>query len=152
MLFQGFPGDMVGTLGVLTGEPSFFTIRAKTDSIVAIISKSDFYRSVILLSMLPSFHFRTPAGESFWIRPYVAITSVSDFWKWSHSGVNLGRSKCCHHLKFRLLYKVESFRLKQRQIPIFPSFPIQTSVCGVFQVWAVTDSNADFISNLDFYG
>ncbi|XP_064616209.1 patatin-like phospholipase domain-containing protein 7 [Liolophura sinensis] len=43
VLFQGFPGDMVGTLGVLTGEPSFFTIRSKTDSIVAIISKSDFY-------------------------------------------------------------------------------------------------------------
>ncbi|KAL5008772.1 hypothetical protein ScPMuIL_014353 [Solemya velum] len=43
LLFEAQPGDIVGSLAVLTGEPSFFTIRAKTDVRVVIISKDDFY-------------------------------------------------------------------------------------------------------------
>ncbi|KAJ8309093.1 hypothetical protein KUTeg_013967 [Tegillarca granosa] len=35
--------EMVGSMAVLTGEPSFFTIRAKTDVRVVTISKNDFY-------------------------------------------------------------------------------------------------------------
>ncbi|XP_052273112.1 patatin-like phospholipase domain-containing protein 7 isoform X2 [Dreissena polymorpha] len=42
-LFSAQPGEMVGALAVLTGEPSFFTVRAKTDAKVAIITKNDFY-------------------------------------------------------------------------------------------------------------
>ncbi|KAJ8307609.1 hypothetical protein KUTeg_014840 [Tegillarca granosa] len=42
-LFCAKPGEMVGSMAVLTGEPSFFTIRAKTDVRVVTISKNDFY-------------------------------------------------------------------------------------------------------------
>ncbi|KAL3874288.1 hypothetical protein ACJMK2_037327 [Sinanodonta woodiana] len=42
-LFFAQPGEIVGALAVLTGEPSFFTIRAKTESRVVTISKNDFY-------------------------------------------------------------------------------------------------------------
>ncbi|KAK6196270.1 hypothetical protein SNE40_001523 [Patella caerulea] len=42
-LFTAGKGELVGTLAVLTGEPSFFTIRADTDVLVAIITKADFY-------------------------------------------------------------------------------------------------------------
>ncbi|XP_013380696.1 patatin-like phospholipase domain-containing protein 7, partial [Lingula anatina] len=42
-LFIAHPGEVVGTLAVLTGEPSFFTIRARTDSRVVYIDKNEFY-------------------------------------------------------------------------------------------------------------
>lgn len=44
LLFIALPGEVVGSLAVLTGEPSFFTMRAKVDTIVVTISKVDFYR------------------------------------------------------------------------------------------------------------
>ena len=44
-LFVVHPGEIVGPLAVLTGEPSFFTIRSLGDSRVIIISKNHFYRS-----------------------------------------------------------------------------------------------------------
>ncbi|ESP05016.1 hypothetical protein LOTGIDRAFT_61439, partial [Lottia gigantea] len=43
LLFTAVKGEVVGTLAVLTGEPSFFTIRAATDCRVAVITKEDFY-------------------------------------------------------------------------------------------------------------
>ncbi|XP_046368567.2 patatin-like phospholipase domain-containing protein 7 isoform X1 [Haliotis rufescens] len=43
ILFTADPGEIVGTLAVLTGEPSLFSIKAKTDSRVVSISKEDFY-------------------------------------------------------------------------------------------------------------
>jgi len=42
-LFIVHPGEFVGSLAVLTGEPSFFTIRARTEARVVTISKHDFY-------------------------------------------------------------------------------------------------------------
>ncbi|CAH1787531.1 unnamed protein product, partial [Owenia fusiformis] len=42
-LFIAHPGEMVGSLAVLTGEPSFFTTRARTDVRIILISKNDFY-------------------------------------------------------------------------------------------------------------
>ncbi|XP_038640526.1 patatin-like phospholipase domain-containing protein 6 [Scyliorhinus canicula] len=42
-LFVTHPGEMVGQLAVLTGEPLIFTIRANRDCIFLRISKSDFY-------------------------------------------------------------------------------------------------------------
>lgn len=44
LLFVALPGEIVGSLAVLTGEPSFFTMRAKVDTIVVTISKVEFYR------------------------------------------------------------------------------------------------------------
>lgn len=43
-MFTAYPGEIVGGLAVLTGEPSFFTIRAKHFTRIALISKSTFYR------------------------------------------------------------------------------------------------------------
>lgn len=43
-LYSAQPGEMVGMLAVLTGEPSFFTTRTKSDVILAVITKTDFYR------------------------------------------------------------------------------------------------------------
>ncbi|XP_076455375.1 patatin-like phospholipase domain-containing protein 7 isoform X2 [Babylonia areolata] len=42
-LFSVTPGEMTDMLPVLTGEPSFFTTRAKTDVILVIITKANFY-------------------------------------------------------------------------------------------------------------
>jgi lysophospholipid hydrolase len=42
-MFTSHPGEIVGGLAVLTGEPSFFTIRAKHTSRIALISKDTFY-------------------------------------------------------------------------------------------------------------
>ncbi|CAH1099649.1 unnamed protein product [Psylliodes chrysocephalus] len=42
-MFTAHPGEIVGGLAVLTGEPSFFTIRAKHFTRIALISKSTFY-------------------------------------------------------------------------------------------------------------
>ena len=42
-LFYVHPGELVGSLAVLTGEPSFYKIKAKVESIVVVIGKQDFY-------------------------------------------------------------------------------------------------------------
>nr|CAD7438438.1 unnamed protein product [Timema bartmani] len=42
-MFSAHPGEIVGGLAVLTGEPSFFTIRAKHYSRIALLSKNTFY-------------------------------------------------------------------------------------------------------------
>lgn len=43
-MYTSYPGEIVGGLAVLTGEPSFFTIRAKHLTRIALLSKSTFYR------------------------------------------------------------------------------------------------------------
>ncbi len=45
-LFVTQPGEMVGQLAVLTGEPLIFTIKAERDCTFLKISKSDFYEWV----------------------------------------------------------------------------------------------------------
>lgn len=47
-LYTSYPGEMVGGLAVLTGEQSFFSIRTKHFSRVALISKSTIYGQVNL--------------------------------------------------------------------------------------------------------
>eukprot|EP00795_Rhopilema_esculentum_P010763 gene10763-19552_t len=42
-LYSAVPGEFVGSLALLTGEPSFFTIRAEKKSFIIIVSKIDFY-------------------------------------------------------------------------------------------------------------
>ncbi|XP_077986845.1 patatin-like phospholipase domain-containing protein 7 isoform X2 [Glandiceps talaboti] len=42
-VFVAHPGELVGTIAVLTGEPSFFSIRARQDCRVVVISKTNFY-------------------------------------------------------------------------------------------------------------
>lgn len=45
-MFVAHPGEIVGGLAVLTGEPSFFSIRAKHASRIAMLSKTTFYSIV----------------------------------------------------------------------------------------------------------
>lgn len=42
-LFTARPGEMVGQLAVLTGEPLIFTVRANRDCSFLSISKAHFY-------------------------------------------------------------------------------------------------------------
>lgn len=42
-MYMAQPGELVGTLAVLTGEPSFFSMRALTDVRFVHIAKNDFY-------------------------------------------------------------------------------------------------------------
>lgn len=44
LMFNAHPGEFVGALQVLTGEPSIFTIRAKHHTRVAAMSSSSFYQ------------------------------------------------------------------------------------------------------------
>jgi CRP-like cAMP-binding protein len=43
LMFHAHAGDFVGTMSVLTGEPSVFTVRAKHHTRVAVMSSGDFY-------------------------------------------------------------------------------------------------------------
>lgn len=43
-MFSAHPGDFVGAMSVLTGEPSVFTVRAKQHSMLAVMSAQDFYK------------------------------------------------------------------------------------------------------------
>lgn len=43
-MYSCHPGEVVGGLAVLTGEPSSFTIRAKHFSRIGQISKNTFYK------------------------------------------------------------------------------------------------------------
>ena len=43
-IFTAFPGEFVGELAVLTGEPAIFTVKARQDCRVIAISKTSFYR------------------------------------------------------------------------------------------------------------
>lgn len=45
-LFVTRPGELVGQLAVLTGEPLIFTVRAQRDCSFLSISKTHFYQSV----------------------------------------------------------------------------------------------------------
>nr|XP_039249765.1 patatin-like phospholipase domain-containing protein 7 isoform X3 [Styela clava] len=42
-LFHAFPGMLTGQLAVLTGEPSFFSVRADNNSVIALLKRKDFY-------------------------------------------------------------------------------------------------------------
>ena len=42
-MFSAHQGEVVGGLAVLTGEPSFYTIRAKHPSTIAMLSQATFY-------------------------------------------------------------------------------------------------------------
>lgn len=44
LMYNVEPGEIMDVLAVLTGEPSFFTMRSKTDAIMVVISKLDFYQ------------------------------------------------------------------------------------------------------------
>ena len=43
-LYTALPGEFVGVLAVVTGEPSFFNVKATKQCHVVIISKANFYR------------------------------------------------------------------------------------------------------------
>jgi len=43
VMYVAYAGELIGALSVLTGEPSFFTVRAAVDSYVVCIKKTDFY-------------------------------------------------------------------------------------------------------------
>ena len=43
-VFVAQPGEMIGELAVLTGEPALFTVKARQDCCVVAISKTRFYR------------------------------------------------------------------------------------------------------------
>lgn len=43
-LFTACPGDLVGGLAVLSGDPSFFTVRAKHAARIATITRETFFR------------------------------------------------------------------------------------------------------------
>lgn len=43
-MFTAYPGEIVGGLAVLTGEPSFYSIRAKHQATIALLSKSTVYK------------------------------------------------------------------------------------------------------------
>ena len=46
------PGELVGALAVLTGEPSFFSLKAQGECRAVVIYKQDFYRYTRLVLIL----------------------------------------------------------------------------------------------------
>lgn len=48
-MFNAHPGEFVGALAVLTGEPSIFTIKAKQHTRLAVMTSAAFYSYAIHL-------------------------------------------------------------------------------------------------------
>ncbi|KAG1704472.1 Neuropathy target esterase sws [Nymphon striatum] len=42
-LFVAYPGELIGALAVLTGEPSFFSVTVRHPSVIGVISKNELY-------------------------------------------------------------------------------------------------------------
>ena len=63
LLFSASLGRVIGALAVLTGEPSMFTVKSKTESEVVLISKMDFYSYVKenFLYAVICVHLKNPA-------------------------------------------------------------------------------------------
>ena len=67
-LFHVHPGMLTGQLAVLTGEPSFFSVSAVKDSVIAKLPRKDFYRFVM-----------SDFDDSFGCILYLAVTWKSFF-------------------------------------------------------------------------
>ncbi|XP_052766241.1 patatin-like phospholipase domain-containing protein 7 isoform X3 [Mya arenaria] len=87
-LFSAQPGEIVGALAVLTGEPSFFTIRSKIDSRVVTISKSDFY---LIMREQPSVVLNVASTTLIRLTPFVRQIDFALDWMMIEAGRALFR-------------------------------------------------------------
>lgn len=87
-LFTALPGEIVGALAVLTGEPSFFTIKAKIDSRVVIISKKDFY---LIMREQPSVVLNVASTTLMRLTPFVRQIDFALDWMMIEAGRALFR-------------------------------------------------------------
>ncbi|XP_045168122.2 patatin-like phospholipase domain-containing protein 7 isoform X1 [Mercenaria mercenaria] len=87
-LFSAQPGDIVGALAVLTGEPSFFTIRSKCETRVVVISKKDFY---LIMREQPSVVLNTASTTLIRLTPFVRQIDFALDWMMIEAGRALFR-------------------------------------------------------------
>lgn len=88
LLFVANPGEIVGSLAVLTGEPSFFTFRVKVDTIVVTISKTDFYS---IMREQPSVVLNVAHTMAVRIAPFVRQIDFALDWMMIEAGKPLFR-------------------------------------------------------------
>ncbi|XP_063429612.1 patatin-like phospholipase domain-containing protein 7 [Mytilus trossulus] len=88
LLFVALPGEIVGSLAVLTGEPSFFTMRAKVDTIVVTISKVEFYS---IMREQPSVVLNVAHTTAVRIAPFVRQIDFALDWMMIEAGKALFR-------------------------------------------------------------
>ncbi|KAL4238128.1 Neuropathy target esterase [Mactra antiquata] len=87
-LFSAQPGEIVGALAVLTGEPSFFTIRSKVETRVCSISKSDFY---LIMREQPSVVLNVASTTLIRLTPFVRQIDFALDWMMIEAGRALFR-------------------------------------------------------------
>ncbi|XP_064416365.1 patatin-like phospholipase domain-containing protein 6 [Latimeria chalumnae] len=87
-LFVAQPGEMVGQLAVLTGEPLIFTIKANRDCIFLRISKSDLYE---MMKVQPSIILSAAHTEVTRISPLVRQLDFAISWMAVEAGCTLYR-------------------------------------------------------------
>ncbi|XP_056642323.1 neuropathy target esterase sws isoform X1 [Diorhabda sublineata] len=82
-MFTAHPGEIVGGLAVLTGEPSFFTIRAKHFTRIALISKTTFY---LLIKEQPKIVLHIAHSVVRRLSPFVRQVDFALDWIFMESG------------------------------------------------------------------
>ncbi|XP_060559524.1 patatin-like phospholipase domain-containing protein 7 isoform X2 [Ruditapes philippinarum] len=87
-LFSAQPGEIVGALAVLTGEPSFFTIRSKYETRVVVISKKDFY---LIMREQPSVVLNVASTTLIRLTPFVRQIDFALDWMMIEAGRALFR-------------------------------------------------------------
>uniref|UniRef100_A0A6A7FP55 Neuropathy target esterase sws n=2 Tax=Hirondellea gigas TaxID=1518452 RepID=A0A6A7FP55_9CRUS len=87
-MFTAQPGDLVGGLAVLSGDPSFFTVRASHQSRVATISKATFYS---ILQSHPKVALHVASTVIMRMSPFVRQIDFALDWEYLEAGRALYR-------------------------------------------------------------
>lgn len=87
-MFLAHSGELVGGLAVLTGEPSFFTVRSRHTTCVAMLSKSTFYS---IMSKRPKVVLHIARTVIYRLSPFVRQIDFALDWVYIESGRALYR-------------------------------------------------------------
>ncbi|XP_038063814.1 patatin-like phospholipase domain-containing protein 7 isoform X2 [Patiria miniata] len=105
VIFVARPGEFVGELAVLTGEPSFFTVRARQDCFVVAISKTSFYS---IMRLCPQVVLRIGQYVVKKLSPFVRQTDFALDWM----GLEAGKAVYRQGEKSDCVYIVLNGRLR----------------------------------------
>ncbi|XP_046644796.1 neuropathy target esterase sws-like isoform X3 [Daphnia pulicaria] len=89
-MFLAHSGELVGGLAVLTGEPSFFTVRSRHTTCVAMLSKSTFYS---IMSERPKVVLHIARTVIYRLSPFVRQIDFALDWVYIESGRALYRQE-----------------------------------------------------------
>ncbi|KAG8434636.1 hypothetical protein GDO86_012847, partial [Hymenochirus boettgeri] len=87
-IFETGPGEMIGQLTVLTGEPLIFTIRAMQDTALLCLSRTHFYQ---IVRCHPPVLLTVAHSVARWVSPFVRQVDFAIDWMGIEAGKELYR-------------------------------------------------------------